>query len=424
MPGGRDILESQYIAPKLVAAGVDAFHISGGVVPDVYWQILPCLGTQPGFNVPAAAAIKQVVDVPVMVVGRINDPQFAEDILVKEYADMIVMGRALLADPELPNKAKEGNIEDIAPCTSCGQGCLRTQLTYEPMTCVINPTVGREKEMTITPAARQKKVLVIGGGPGGMEAARVSALRGHHVTLWEKASKLGGQMNLAVIPPTKQELSKWIIYLSTQVNKLPVKVELNKEATPGLIKKEKPDIVIVATGGKPLIPEIPGIEGNKVVTATDVLEGKLSISRGNVIIIGGGMVGCEIADMLADPGYNQTTGSVSVTIIEMLADIGLDIIPQTRMLLLPRMREKGVKAITSATVKEIIEDGVIIMKEGKEETIHGVDFIILTCGTESVDELSAQLKDTVPEVYVIGDAKAPRKALEAIAEAAEIARKI
>ena len=238
LPGGRDILESQYIAPKLVTAGVDAFHISGGVVPDVYWQILPCLGTQPGFNVPAAAAIKQVVDVPVMVVGRINDPQLAEDILVKEYADMIVMGRALLADPELPNKAKEGNIEDIAPCTSCGQGCLRTQLTYEPMTCVINPTVGREKEMTITPAAKQKKVLVIGGGPGGLEAARVSALRGHQVTLWEKASKLGGQMNLAVIPPMKQELSKWIIYLSTQVNKLPIKVELNKEATPELIKNE------------------------------------------------------------------------------------------------------------------------------------------------------------------------------------------
>jgi NAD(H)-dependent 7beta-hydroxy-3-oxo-delta4-cholenoic acid oxidoreductase len=424
LPGGRDILDSQYIAPRLVAAGVDAFHISGGVVPDVYWQILPCLGTQPGFNVPAAAAVKQVVDVPVMVVGRINDPQLAEDILVKDYADMIVMGRALLADPELPNKAREGNIEDIAPCTSCGQGCLRTQLTYEPMTCVINPTVGREKEMTITPAVKQKKVLVIGGGPGGLEAARVSALRGHQVTLWEKASKLGGQINLAVIPPMKQELSKWIIYLSTQVNKLQVKVELNKEATPELIKKEKPDVVIVATGGKPLIPEIPGIERNIVVTAADVLEGKLAISRGNVIIIGGGMVGCEIADMLADPGYNQTTGSVPVTIIEMLADIGLDIIPQTRMLLLPKMREKGVTAITSATVKEIIEDGVIIIKEGKEETIHGIDFIILTCGTESVDELSAQIKDTVPEVYVIGDAKAPRKALEAIAEAAEIARKI
>ena len=424
LPGGRDILDSQYIAPKLVAAGVDAFHISGGVVPDVFWRILPCLGTQPGLNVPAAAAVKEAVDVPVMVVGRINDPQLAEDILVKGYADMVVMGRALLADPELPNKAREGSIEDIAPCTSCGQGCLRTQLTYEPMTCVINPAVGREKEMVITPAAKQKKVLVIGGGPGGLEAARVSALRGHKVMLWEKASKLGGQINLAAIPPMKQELSKWIIYLSTQVKKAQVKVELNKEATPELIEKEKPDVVIVATGGKPLTPAIPGAEGKKVVTANEVLEGKLAISRGKVLIIGGGMVGCEIADMLADTGYNQTTGSVPVTIVEMLADIGLDVIPQTRMLLLPRLREKGVEVITSATVREFLEDGVIIIKDGQEETIRGMDFIILACGTESVDELSAKIKDKVPEVYVIGDAKAPRKALEAIAEAAEIAREI
>ena len=424
LPGGRDILDSQYIAPKLVAAGVDAFHISGGVVPDVFWRILPCLGTQPGLNVPAAAAVKEAVDVPVMVVGRINDPQLAEDILVKGYADMVVMGRALLADPELPNKAREGSIEDIAPCTSCGQGCLRTQLTYEPMTCVINPAVGREKEMVITPAVKQKKVLVIGGGPGGLEAARVSALRGHKVMLWEKASKLGGQINLAAIPPMKQELSKWIIYLSTQVKKAQVKVELNKEATPELIEKEKPDVVIVATGGKPLTPAIPGVEGKKVVTANEVLEGKLAISRGKVLIIGGGMVGCEIADMLADTGYNQTTGSVPVTIVEMLADIGLDVIPQTRMLLLPRLREKGVEVITSATVREFLEDGVIIIKDGQEETIRGMDFIILACGTESVDELSAKLKDKVPEVYVIGDAKAPRKALEAIAEAAEIAREI
>lgn len=424
LPGGRDILDSQYIAPKLVAAGVDAFHISGGVVPDVFWRILPCLGTPPGLNVPAAAAVKEAVDVPVMVVGRINDPQLAEDILVKGYADMVVMGRALLADPELPNKAREGSIEDIAPCTSCGQGCLRTQLTYEPMTCVINPAVGREKEMVITPAAKQKKVLVIGGGPGGLEAARVSALRGHKVMLWEKASKLGGQINLAAIPPMKQELSKWIIYLSTQVKKAQVKVELNKEATPELIEKEKPDVVIVATGGKPLTPAIPGVEGKKVVTANEVLEGKLAISRGKVLVIGGGMVGCEIADMLADTGYNQTTGSVPVTIVEMLADIGLDVIPQTRMLLLPRLREKGVEVITSATVREFLEDGVIIIKDGQEETIRGMDFIILACGTESVDELSAKIKDKVPEVYVIGDAKAPRKALEAIAEAAEIAREI
>lgn len=424
LPGGRDIRDTQYIAPKLVKAGVDAFHISGGMVPDLFWRILPCIGAPPGLNVPAAAAVKQVVDVPVMVVGKITDPRLAEDILDKGQADMIVMGRALLADPELPKKAAEGRFEDIAPCTSCGLGCLRTQLTYEPMTCVINPTVGREKEMAITPAAKPKKVLVVGGGPGGLEAARVAALRGHQVTLYEKEAKLGGQLNLAAIPPMKQELSKWIIYLCVQVEKVGVRVELNKEVTPELIKEMKPDVVVVATGGECLVPPIPGVDGPKVIAGTAVLKGEVAISRGKVLIIGGGMVGCELADMLADPGYNQTTGRTAVTIVEMLADIGLDIIPQTRMLLLPRLQEKGVKVITSATVKEVLEDGVVITRDGQEETIRGMDYIILACGTRLVDELSQKIKDKVAEVYVIGDAKEPRKALEAIAEGSEVGRKI
>ena len=422
--GGRDLMDTLYIAPKLVEAGVDAIEISGGVDPEHTYRVLPCMGMPPGLNVPAAAAVKQVVDVPVIVVGKITDPRFADDILVKEYADIIMMGRALLADPELPNKAKAGRFEDIAPCTSCGQGCLRMGLTFEGFTCVINPTIGKEKEMVITPAAKPKKVLVIGGGPGGLEAARVAAIRGHDVTLWEKASKMGGQLNLAPIPPTKQDMARWVIYLTTQVKKAKVKVELNKEATPELIEQFKPDVVIVATGGKPLIPPIPGVQGKKVATGADVLTGKVAISRGNVVIIGGGMVGCEVADWIANPGLDQTSGCTNITIIEMLQDIALDEIPQSRMVLLPRLRENGIKAITSATVKEILEDGVVYTKNGRDETIRGMDFIILTCGATSVDELSEKIKGKVPEVYVIGDAKKARKVLEAIAEGAELARKI
>lgn len=424
MPGGRDLNDSLYVAPRLEQAGVDAFEVSGGVDPDLTWRVLPCMGARPGLNVPAAAAIKQVVNVPVMVVGKITDPMVAEDLLAKGYADVIVMGRALIADPELPNKARAGKLEDIAPCTSCGQGCLRMAVKYEPFTCVINPTIGREKEMAITPASKSKKVLVVGGGPGGLEVARVAAIRGHKVTLWEGSNKLGGQLNLAPLPPTKQDISKWLIYLTNQVKKSGVKVEMNKRATPEAVIQEMPDVVIVATGGKPLIPPIPGVNGPKVVTAADVIGGKVAIYKGKAVVIGGGMLGCEVADLIANPGYDQTGSVVPVTIIEMLTDIGLDVIPQTRMLLIPRLKDKGVQVITGATVKEILEDGVVYRKDDKDEQIRGVDFIILACGACSVDEISDKIKGKIAEVYVIGDAKQPRKALEAIAEAADLARAI
>jgi len=423
-PGGRDIRETQYIAPVLAEAGVNAFHVSSGVFPQMAWRILPPTGTPLAINVAFSAAIKEVVDVPVMVVGRINDPRLAEDILERNQADLIVMGRALLADSELPNKAAEGRFEDIAPCIGCGLGCIAGRETGRPMTCLVNPTVGREKEMAITPAAKPKKVLVAGGGPGGLEAARVAALRGHQVTLYEKESKLGGQFNLAAIPPLKQELCKVPRYLSIQVEEAGGKVQLNTEVTPKLIEKAKPDVAIIATGGSPLIPALPGAEGKKVVTAHDVLAGRAVIQAKNVIVIGGGMVGCEVADFLAEVGDNPVVGGTAVTIVEMLPDIGLDLAPESKTLLMQRLREKGVKIITSATVKEILDDGVVIVKDGQEETILGMDYIILAMGAKSVDKLSDKIKGKVAEVYVIGDAKEPRKALEAIAEGSEVGRKI
>jgi len=229
LPGGRTLEDTLYIAPKLVEAGVDAFEISGGVQPELTWRVMPPMGTPLGLNVPAAAAVKQVVDVPVMVVGRINNPLLAEDILQKGHADMTVMGRALLADPELPNKAAEGRLDDIAPCAACGLGCVGEQMKMRPMTCVINPSVGREKELVLVPATRRRTVLVAGGGPGGLEAARVAAVRGHEVILCEKGAKLGGQLNAAAMAPTKQEIALWIQYLVAQVEKAGVRVELNQD---------------------------------------------------------------------------------------------------------------------------------------------------------------------------------------------------
>jgi NAD(H)-dependent 7beta-hydroxy-3-oxo-delta4-cholenoic acid oxidoreductase len=337
---------------------------------------------------------------------------------------MVSMGRALLADPELPNKAAEGRFEDIAPCTGCCFGCVHRQTKLQPMSCVINPTVGREKEMTITPAAKPKEVLVVGGGPGGMEAARVAAVRGHRVTLVEKGAKLGGQLNLACVHPTKQELVKWVQYLSVQVKKAGVEVELNKEVTVELIEQMKPDVVVVAAGGDVVLPDIPGVDRDEVVSAKAVFEGTKAITRGKVLVVGGGMAGCEVADLLADRGDEQSGAGVEVTIVDMLEDIALDVPAQSRMLLMPSLREKGVRILTSATVKEITEEGVVIAKDGREETMAGLDLIIVACGTRSTQALGEEIEGKVSELYAIGDAKQPRDALEAIAEGAEVARAI
>jgi len=424
MPGGRSIQETQYMARLLADAGVDALHISNGVYLHLQWRINPPMGTPLGINVDCSAAVKKAVDVPVIVVGRINNPRLAEDILDRNQADLVAMGRSLLADPDLPIKAAEGRFEDIAPCIGCGLGCY-SELAYgRPLTCLINPAVGREKEMAISATAKSKKVLIAGGGPGGLEAARVAALRGHEVTLFDKATKLGGQFNLASVPPMKQEICQVISYLSTQAEKAGVRVELNEEVTPELIERFVPDTLIVATGGEPLVPDLLGVQNKNVATAHDVLAGKAGIGAKNVLVLGGGMVGCEIADFLAYQGDNPSLSRTAVTIVEMLPDIGLDLPDPHRMLLMLRLRDKGVKVITSAKVKEILDDGAVLVRDGQEETINGMDCVVLALGARSVDSLSEKAKDQVAEVYVIGDAKEPRRALEAIAEGAIVGRKI
>jgi 2,4-dienoyl-CoA reductase-like NADH-dependent reductase (Old Yellow Enzyme family)/thioredoxin reductase len=425
IPGGRTIQETQYIAPILAEAGSDAFEISRGVYPDRSWSIYPPTGTPLAWNAPYAAAVKEVVDVPVMVVGRINSPLVAEHILRTGKADMVSMGRALLADPELPKKAAEGMFEDIAPCIGCLTGCVGARrVGGNPMTCLINPAVGREKEMVLIATGKPKRVIVVGGGPAGLEAARVAALRGHHVTLFEKVPKLGGQLNLAAVPPFKQEICLTLKYLATQVGKAGVALEIGKEANPDLIRELKPDVVIIATGATPFIPDIPGARKEKVSTSWDVLAGNAAQRARNIVVIGGGMVGCEVADFLAERGDNIVVGRRAVTIVTRQRDVALDMLPEPRQLLLERLREKDVRFITRATTKEILDDGVILDKDGEEVCISGIDSIILARGAKSLDELSGKIQDEVAEVYVIGDSKTPRRALEAIAEGAQVGRLI
>jgi NAD(H)-dependent 7beta-hydroxy-3-oxo-delta4-cholenoic acid oxidoreductase len=422
--GGMGIREAQYIAPILEEAGVAAFHVSAGMYPDYSSRIMPPTGTPLCPNAGLARAIKDVIDVPVMVVGRINEPRVAEEVLARGDADMVVLGRALLADPAFANKARAGRFEDIAPCTGCGIGCVAARLEGRDMTCVINPWSGREGETALVPAAKPRKVMVIGAGPAGMEAARVAAQRGHRVTLFEKVSKTGGLFNLAAVPPHKQELTRVTKYLTTQLAKAGVEVRLNTEVTESLVAEERPDVAIIATGGEPLVPDIPGIDGPRVTTYQEVLAGRVPIMPGKVLIIGGGMAGCETAEFMFQQGDYPLVGHTSVTIMEMRDAIATDMSPEGRVVLMDRIRRKGIQIMVRTEVKEFLEDGVVVERDGREETIRGVERIVLCMGMRPVDELAARIGDEVGEVHVIGDAKQGRRLYEAIREGRETAAAI
>ncbi len=418
--GGRTLQETQIIAPLIVEAGADALEISGGTIPEKFDAVVPPSGTPLAVNADCAAGIKRMVDVPIICVGRINSPQVAEFVLKTGKADLVSMGRALIADPDLPRKAREGHFEDIAPCVADNQGCLVNPFGKKSASCLINPARGRERELELVPTTNPRNLLVVGGGPAGLETARVAALRGHKVVLCEKEDILGGQINIASVAPGKQELSQLIQYLSLQSKKAGVDIKLNTEVTPAMVRELKPDAVVVATGARPLIPDtIPGINRKNVISAWDVLAGKKVKKAKNVVVIGGGSVGCETADFLASLGDNLMVGRTSVTIVEMLSKVALDMSTQGRHLLMERLRAKGVQILRSTEVKEIIDRGVVIRKNDQEKTLAEVDVIILAVGVASNDNLSDEIRQSVPDIHVIGDARKTRRAIEAVFEGRE-----
>jgi NADPH-dependent 2,4-dienoyl-CoA reductase/sulfur reductase-like enzyme len=285
------------------------------------------------------------------------------------------------------------------------------------MTCTLNPSAAKEEEVVITPAEKTKNVLVVGGGPGGLEAATVAAQRGHRVTLMEKSDKLGGQWRIAAMPPLKQDISAGIKYLVAQAEKAGVSIEMNKEVTPETVDAIQPEVVVVATGAAPLVPDIPGVENEIVCTAIDVLSG--AVPPGNrVVIIGGGQLGLEMADYMREREAEQ------LVVVEQLPEAGVGLLASFARDMLSRLNAWGARIVTSAKVKAIIDDGVVLEEDGEEETIHGMDSVILALGVESVDDLARQLAGKVGEVHVIGDAKEPRNALEAVAEGAQVAMRI
>lgn len=410
---GRTLDESVLAAKRLVGAGVDALHVSVGVFESSHLTSAPP-AMEPGFNAAAAATVKQNVSVPVIAVGRVIDPTVAEDIISSGKADLVAIGRASLADPEFAVKAAEGRDEDIVKCLSCNEGCIDALMSKPPISCTQNPALGREAEYASRRAAKVKEVLVAGGGPAGLEAARTAALWGHRVTLYEKRDSLGGQALLAAMPPTKEVWLEVVRCRVKDLQRLGAEIRLGSELTPEVVRQLSPDVVIVATGSAPLLPDIPGTDRDNVVTAQDVLSGALVGPR--VVVIGGGLVGCETADYLAQQGKD-------VTIVEMLRHTAQDISPGARYFLRRRLRERNVKMLTSTPVKAITDVGVVVSSDGEERTLEPVDTVVLATGARSVNDLEA-VKELVSEVYVIGDAASPGKMLQAVQQAAEVARSL
>jgi NADPH-dependent 2,4-dienoyl-CoA reductase/sulfur reductase-like enzyme len=407
--------ESAAIAPLLVEAGADCLSITTGMHFTLFYTVAG-MGMPMGLNVESAAAIKRAVDVPVMVAGRLNDPLLAGTVLAEGKADLIAIGRGLIADPELPAKLAAGRRDDIRWCIACNQGCIGALASGAPFSCMVNPEVGRASEMSPKPSPRPRRVLVAGGGPAGMEAARTAALRGHRVTLYERGEQLGGQLRLACVPPRKQEICAYLGFMERQLSQLGVDVVLGQTLAPDVVRQADPEVVIVATGSRPLVPAIPGIDADNVVTAHEVLSGK-AVTGQRVLVAGGGRVGCETAEFLDQSGKR-------VVLVEMRSELAADMIPVPRESLLHALRRTQIEVRTSTRVVEIGAEGVAVECDARRDTLRDVDTVVLALGVTPVDELADAIREQIAEVHVIGDASRASNALDAIAAGADIGRQI
>ncbi|HVI39999.1 MAG TPA: FAD-dependent oxidoreductase, partial [Anaerovoracaceae bacterium] len=402
-PYSRSLNETFYVVNMLEKARVAALEVSGGSCPANGWRVVPVNGLPMALNAHYAEEIKKRTKLPVLTVGNIRTPELAEYLLASGVADMVSTARAFIADAEWPKKAAGDRLDDIMTCCGC-VGCNVLLNNNKSIGCTINTDCGKEiKDTAIIPAEKPKKVLIVGGGPAGLEAARVARLRGHDVTIVEKNEKLGGQLNLATVSPSKQSLTLITKYFANQMKKLGVKIIFNTEVTPEFVKECNPDAVIIATGAQPLVPRsIPGFDKKNVVTSWEVLSSEKRVGA-NVAIIGGGAIGCEVAEYLAGRFTRPfTKGRIEVTVVEMLGGLATGLDFGTMAHHADLLGEYGVNVFLNSKVKEITDDGLIIDVDGTEKVLTGMDNVILAMGSRSYDPLSEQLKDIVPEIHVIG----------------------
>ncbi|MCG0275851.1 MAG: FAD-dependent oxidoreductase [Thermosediminibacteraceae bacterium] len=412
---GRDTEEGLKVAKILEEAGYDAFNADAGTYDAWYWSHPPMYQKR-GLYLPLTEKLKKVVNVPVLVAGRMEDPDLASSALEEGKADAVVIGRGLLADPELPNKIKEGRIKDIRPCLGCHVGCMGRIAQIKPLSCAVNPQVGREAEYGIRPAEKVKRVMVVGGGVAGMEAARVCAMRGHKVSLYEKSEKLGGVLLAAGVPDFKKDDIRLVEWYENQLKALNVDVHLNTEVTKALVDENSPDVVIVATGSTPKKLNIPGVE--KALMAIDVLLGKKKVGD-KVVVIGGGLVGCELALWLAKQGKKV----IIVEVLKKILSAGMPVPHMNSAMLIDLLKFYNVEIKTNTHVAAIKDEGIVIKTETGEKVI-AADSVVLAIGYNPENSLYKQIAPQKAQTYILGDARKVQNIMYAIWDAYEVARNI
>lgn len=414
--GGQSVQDAAAVAAYLEQeCGVDALHVTRAVHLHDEFMWAPGV-THGGFNADLVTEIKRAVSVPVIAVGRFTEPQYAELLVKQGRADLIAFGRQSIADPELPVKARNGQLETLSPCIGCLLGCVPNMFAGKPITCAVNPCVGRECELS--PAPEKKRVTVVGGGPGGLYAAWACAVRGHQVTLVEKASELGGNFRIAAYPTGKGQLTEAIRSMIVKCQQAGVDLRCGVEAEEMLLRSLAPDAIILATGSTPLILPIPGLSDCGYVTAQDMLDGKAQMGK-NVLVVGGGMVGCEAAEYLAERGHQ-------VAVIEMKDVIAADVTPENRRYMFENFEENHVLLRSGAKVTQFYTDGVdYALADGSTGSLRGYDNIVLAMGSRSNTALKDTAEKVAGQVLVIGEAaKAPGNAVLATGDALEAALQI